>query len=1162
MGGTLGRPSIHRSTGEGSGGSLAELERKLELAGSDIATLQFLVGRLGRFDDDHGMAVWMRAAQRLADAKRAAATSGSSPVGSFLARRKLARRTGKALHRYRMEVSEFDALKIYLSGARKLGRLDRVEDLDAAAFVLFGAEWFRRSFSGGVAKWSDLAAAIGGPVPYPTLTALTREGLRWWRRPVRQHNGANEWFLTLRLEGGFPSRLLETQERGWLLSHLRGLVSGLSNGPCHEEEAVALAEADAGVPPSFRTKDFAAVCAELALAIVRLRIEHGPGAAEAGVPRLSAYLDACEPAWRSKLGIEGKGASKLVDDLVSDSLQRLGSATAKCRRLLVRVGEVWIPALDLGMEGVPSLPKEVFHGTSRLHGFPAGDLADMLSGPLCVVEPSDDGRPWVAIPRRSAPRGPLQGFPFAATAAVELRTDGKAVRTVTWAGGEPVRSEVLTFVSDEAEEPSSLVLAATGSCRSRRNVVYTRSPASFEARDPATGERVEPIWTGDGFSLHRLTAATHVGAPGDDLFFRIQPGADNDDADHLTIRGPEVLGLATADGDPVYAGAPEVMTHVGNIGTHHVDDVRWRTLGGSRWRDLAREQPRGGMVEIVWLDPSSRAAKDRRQVTILPEGTALRREVDGKSGARYELTGAGDWAVVPGFHPRVAVTHVDASLGARAWTVEWHGPAERRVPLRLCNGTGHVADVVAPFPFGTGRFLRADGTAFGTGKVILDHLRGARAATDNKGALLIETHGPGAKMIHRRAFSDDLPLWSLRDAVSALMAEAGDLDSEARISFEPTGARLVVGRYELLPLATGPGRLTLLPMKSPTPGGLTVRWRSLLDMGSDGVRDLAVVAEEVCAAGHVEQVTADIAGPGVAYLVDHNKVLSRPIIFNGSRREAAGLSRLRQAVLVEARHDREAAFDAAVRALEAEAFDEGDIQWLLSHLTIPDPLAASTFQAFNTLARHPRMLAALAAFACKSDDAALRDRVWGLEQELPFLWTLVGVDDWIQAFAWLRSCTYARLEALGLGAAAAGLADQVVSSAAETCVSFDDALRATFCLTGLVTAAPPTSRALAALGQEYLQRSGAESNDALSASCFDRPNLRPAMMASHPWIYGFHPCHHEGLEAPVVAASVAGGRLFGIDGRQRLCIRQAVARDPQYFADAYSATIRLLALGR
>ncbi len=122
-------------------------------------------------------------------------------------------------------------LKVYLSGARQLGRLERVEDLDAAAFVLFGAEWFRRSFSGGVAKWSDLAAAIGGPVPYPTLTALTREGLRWWGRPVRRHHGANEWFLTLRLEGGFPSRLLETQERGWLLSHLRGLVSGLSNGP-------------------------------------------------------------------------------------------------------------------------------------------------------------------------------------------------------------------------------------------------------------------------------------------------------------------------------------------------------------------------------------------------------------------------------------------------------------------------------------------------------------------------------------------------------------------------------------------------------------------------------------------------------------------------------------------------------------------------------------------------------------------------------------------------------------------------------------------------------------------------------------------------------------------------------------------------------------------
>ncbi len=722
------------------------------------------------------------------------------PLGPFLAARKLVRPDGRALHLHRATQSEVDAMRAHLVGARKLGRLEELQDRDAAIFVLFGAEWFRRSFAGGVARWADLTAPIG-TLPSQVARQLTDKGLRWWKLPVRNHTGDNEWLLTIRLEGGFPSRLLETQERGWLVGHLRRLIAKLSASSVDLADAVSMASEDLTVPPMFRQRDFAALCAGLAVAIVRLRTEHGPDAAAAGVPRLSAWLDACQAGWKEALGIEGEGASRLVDDLVSESLQRLGGDAARCKRLLVRSGDAWRPALLLGVDGEPVLPRGLKKGVSRLYGHPSGALADHLAGQVCVIEPSDDDGPWLCRARRGAPRGPDPRLPLRGGGVLGAAHRRRFGRGRDLGRGRPGqgRGADLRRRRGPGEDPGTLTLVAAGSCRNRRATLYTRAPSGFEAVDPVRGDRLEPIWSGDGFRLFRLTAATHVGPAGGDLFYRVQPGAETDQADHLTIGGADarkVRGVTTPNGDPIFEGPPEVMAHVGGLGTSHVDEVRWRPVGEARWRGSGRpttgcRHRRGGLGRPIQPGdegPPSRGGPARGHDVAPGQPQERRRHLHPVRGCRLVDRGR------PGFQgPTAEARDVP---GGRSWKVTWRGPAERDVPLRFVGPNGAVVDAVAQYPFGTGCFLWPDGTVCQVPKVTLDGLRGLRAVSDGGSVLSIETHGPGLRAFHRQAFHDELPLWSLRDTVSSLLAEAGDLDSEAWVEFEPSGAKLRVARYE------------------------------------------------------------------------------------------------------------------------------------------------------------------------------------------------------------------------------------------------------------------------------------------------------------------------------------------------------------------------------
>ncbi len=1153
-------------TPELAGADLRQLSTIVATAGQDIPALEAIRDELRKregedVDELLGSVAWRLARLRRSGHPPSIPPAGSQPsrprddepkppkpddvLSAFLRARSLQRSDGRSLHRYGATRAEVEALRAFLAEAHRRGRLSEARPRDAAAFVLYGAEWFRNAFDGKNASWVALTEGFG-PLSHTVIAELADVGLKWWKLRVHRFKGANEWFLTLRFEAGFPARVLAASEQHWLNHHMRGLIAAClaASGAIDEGEIVALAAANARVPPSFRTPVFAALCAELAIRVAALRCDHATAAAAAGL-RISIWLDVERPGWREALGV-GEGATTLIDGLVSDSFGRLGG-TARCRRLLVRDADGWHPALELGVEGEVRLPTAFADRTSRLHAFPSGRLADVLAGAVCTLEPPGRDGSWLARPRAAAPRRPLLDFPFSASVALELRSEGQTLGPIGWNGGDPVRTEVLSFAPDGEGQSEQLVLVAGGSCRSRHLELFVWTPAAYRVTDAASGSVVQPIWSGGGRSLHRAVRAVHAGRAHDDAPFRIQPGAGTDEADQIVVRGVEVGGLCTSAGDPVYAGAPSVIIRRGSMEMAADDDVEWHRAGSALWHKVRRVTIGDGAVDVVWRDGArSRAARDRHRLTLLPGGTVLTRKAAPNGSALFCLEGAGDWCPQKTLTSGAALEILTQEFGRVAFAVTWAGPAQRKVALRLVAAGRAALDVTAAVPFGAGRFIGADGRALrNNASVTIEALRGARAVADGLRTLRLELHKADFHADYVQTFDEELSLWSLRDEISTLLAAADGIDAEVRIGFEPSGDMLHVHRYTY-DFPHGAPRMPELRASADATG---LRWRSLLDAGEAGSREIARFVEGPPAPGTPFRLPADLSGPGLIYLVKDGLAISRPrFVPGGPLPDDQHTTPLKRAVLLARPQERDAALNAALTQLH-----DSDITWLHALLAQPDALPAS---AFDVLGRLVRNTGALATLAVSAPNAAGRSRVWGLEQELPFLWILVGIEEWRLAFGAGRDRMRSYLAPTSLAHRADELADQHIRDVAALLAELDEDLRTPLCLAGALPETSLAHRSLEAIARDHVMFRGGAYDRHGATPCFETVPLMPGLQRLGAWLTRFDRGFHELLEAPLAAALHALDPTLPLTPRQLLRIRRAMAQDPQYFAEAYGSALR------
>lgn len=427
--------------------SIGELRKQFELQRENVAGLEVISAELKTRPGDDAFDLLAEVARTLVAVRKLQPADTQHPAQAILSARKLSRPDERPLYRYRLSITEWERLRRYLTELTRTRGIEQANDRDAGAFAIYAAEWFRREFEGGSYRWDELLGSVGG-ITQDTTASLAQRGLKWWGRKAHRTDHGEQRLMSLALEGGFPTRLLNSREQGWLSGTLRRLIARAAVlGEPSLEAVIELTVADSAIPQTFRKPEFFTLLAELTIAIVELRTETAAEAVAAGVPT-SAWLDARREGWRDELPIalEGEGASKLIDELVSQSLDRLGGAAARCWRMLVRRDDAWVPALKLAVDGEIRVPPSVRSLQSRLRVHAVGDLGDRLAGELALLDPPGEDGAWIARPRPAAPRRALRNYPFTSAAQVELRCDGQPVATLTWsAAGEPVHGDVLAL---------------------------------------------------------------------------------------------------------------------------------------------------------------------------------------------------------------------------------------------------------------------------------------------------------------------------------------------------------------------------------------------------------------------------------------------------------------------------------------------------------------------------------------------------------------------------------------------------------------------------------------------------------------------------------------------------------------------------------------------
>jgi hypothetical protein len=1082
-------------------------------------------------------------------------TGGTPPfpsdlVGTIRARAKV---PSQPLYRYGVTDQEFAALRGRLDYLHLRGGLEQANDRSAAAFVLYCAEWFRREYDGGGYSWD---------APYPAGLShqgrknLATQGLDWWGRKPRQSAHGELRLMSLALEGGFPTRLLESRENGRIAQHLARLLSQAEAADASSDEGVdAMSRSMGGGLGTYDHPEFHALCAELIVAIMTLKAQ-ARAEAPAGVPPM-AWLDGARPEWRDNLPIvlPGERAKRLLDDLVSAQSGRISGDGARATRLLVADEGAWKPAARLHMAGSLDLRQSAFRpADGRIRVLAAGALSGLLAGELGIIDPpTDDTQHWLCRPRGG---GDFEvGVGFDVDLELELRA-GSTTQSHLWPGGTALRGELLVFADETGDEsttrPKTLALLGQGSVRTRRCRVYCAAPIGYRAELAEDRQPVEPFGHGNGFVLFETSKPVLLlGSDGD--AYRVETGADEDSAEHLIADGKMLKGAEAHEGGvQLFLGAPALWMRTGSrLKSLPTAELFWRRPGSPAWRPWGAGIDTYGLVDVAWRDGPSGVLRDRLRFVVLPPDISILTTSLGRFRSRIDLAGPAAWELSIA-DDRAAV----ADASPRRLDVEWTAKPQRRLVLDL-QGPGVPPIRISVRPrYSAAAFFSRDGDVLGDRmRIMADDLWGAIAFGEGPERLYLQGPADGHA---RYVFDDETPLWALSEDVARLLSAGRDLDDEVTVEFgRSSNPRLTIGRYSATIELNREGVVLVKTGFAPPGQGQDRRleWFSILEPNYF----------EMARGREFARVPPELVGPGMAVLRKGERIIGRPTFVPGTPvPPGADHCELQCACLVSNAAARARAIDAVLdRLAEVGPGAEANHAYLHRLVLALDGLPPSALDPFRRLAGRPAAMAALLTGAPTDE---LRGAVWKLERDLPFLWCTAPVTTWSAGFDRYAAnltdlLTGKRIEPQ-MGAS---IAQVTVRSAAKALADLDPGLRVimTFCrLVDASQGAPPSifQAANGRVGQSEFDvhdpRVVALNTDPSRASCFRHGGLADLL----PNFSAFLPIHWEGLDAACACALAAAGRATLTD-HQLVVARAARAEEPICFNDMYAAALSVLARG-
>lgn len=914
---------------------------------------------------------------------------------------------GRPLYAYKMTEAAYMGLLVNL---RQELAAHRDSHQIAPTFCLYAAETFCREHAGGPWAWETVFRPLCLPAPpQARIGDWVEQGLRWWQRPLLQGAAGQRLFLvSIACEGGLPLRLLH-QENAHLTQFFRNLLeSYYRTGQNGTETATGLARQQFHrLPRSLRHDPVFHLAGALIAKITDLQPRFG-----SGLDPIAA-LDQQVPDWRRDLPLRlnDQVAESLLTGLVHRSGELAQAAKAKLRwRGAVRASGIgW--QVERRLEFPETLTSEQVAGWIRR---PASDrprwrllleTAGVTSVVAWLTLVQDTGR--TLYRREWLRQGGVALTGAAVTQAPRLcLSDGLEDHALAVEDQEPWGPSPWVFV--EHGRTGERDWLTEGSARTRADRAWVLAPPDLTPREVMG--RYEP-WgrvTEVNRVLYRVSGQVELLSPEQDCY-RFICGAETDTTETFVLDGnpiPQVLQER-----PLYRGLP-VFRVIDAEGRHQASSgtVEWHRVGdGGPWRP--RIEPAHGRLWLHATDQDG-AERCRRCVDVAPADFKIEADIGtgGQAGTIW-LSGLAGAEVVggPETPPGVSITRTGDQakilcpalsgtlLPPLMLNLRW--PESQPIPLALAYPQRGAFFELA------GRPLRNDDW------IALERLGGLRLFVQDPAGgrhywLRGDLPAEGFQPFHERLpplenGRIEVSLYRWQERIESLLASIEVLEAQVRLDVETAQgqrlARVRVSRYDAM----------LEP--DLVEGRVRVSEDSLARLGSDwGARtrlemlrlwapaDDPVPLQPSRDGAVGWEVPPDLE-PGPWWVIgrDGDWARFRPLLLVVAS-EDPPMDRLDASLATAIREpDPERRRQAVDRVLITLGQDPDHRDWslLFDFIRMAREFPASSLDVLCRLVAHPRTLVQ-ALFRVEEQSF---DAVWSLSTQMPFLWILVPITDWLEA---------------------------------------------------------------------------------------------------------------------------------------------------------------------
>ncbi len=700
-----------------------------------------------------------------------AAESGAHPFGQIGTSLGLPRPDGLPLYRHKLASQTFGRIEERLQA--DLGSELKRASL-APAFVIWAADWFRRSYKGGIQRWADIENVLGLNLPQSEWRNLADRGFSGWGiKPLITAHG-NQRLANIARQGGFPAAAI-AGGASWPRKFLeRAVGEVLGAGSQDIESAIEICERNEYLIPSvWRSQEMQAICGELALKIAELR-DFADREGLSTSRSYSSILDEIYEDWRAELPMTLDGAAASLIDTLLEARKLTGGGSIRVERILQSIDGGWRECLEFHLDGRWDDKSRIFGLEIQQRVFlqPAGSLADRISGRLAFLEHETD-QYWIARPMGGSH---IVEFPFAEPALADFHARGERLSPpFPLPGGEPTGEALRVFerrtAPDFAEPYLSLIGQGSGAYRLDEILLDFPNDWTIEGKNMLSKIECEDFPLATDRQLHRCSGEINVHASNGDIYL-IRTGQSADRRDRLAIVGTSVVGVQAPDGGkliqhPIHAEVEDGIARRTGAQT----EIRWRYYGERLWQgDITAAGP--GECEFGWIDKDTGHLRAKETAWILPAEFSL---IQHQHRTSTEI-------VLSGWDGEARLND-DTNSGARSWKIKTDPP--HRVLAALHLGSSRTPSFTLNVPIRAKEWLTTwDGKLVSENAVLgLADLRETVARVPVRSHLMGEiSRFSGTSLEATWTIDSELGLSALRGDIATLMRPLG-IDAKVKLNF-------------------------------------------------------------------------------------------------------------------------------------------------------------------------------------------------------------------------------------------------------------------------------------------------------------------------------------------------------------------------------------------